>query len=83
MDIKCQRVLRITKIPGDYDGCRQNPDPSSGIYMDSATEAQCCIVAENWREQDEAKYNSVRVNAVKKAARITKQGSPLRRPFPR
>lgn len=35
-------------------------------------DAQCHIVTENNREQDEVKLNEVQVNAVKKVAHITK-----------
>ena len=38
-------------------------------------EAQCHIVTENWRKQNEVKQNEVQVNAVKKLSRITKRGS--------
>ena len=73
--MKCRRVVRITKTPGDYDGCRKNPDSSPGIYMNVVMEDQCCIVAENWRNKYEAKRNEVQVNATKKAACITNRGS--------
>ena len=30
---KCSRMVSITKNPGEDDGCRKNPDKSSGILM--------------------------------------------------
>ena len=73
-DIKRRRMVRINKNSGDNDGCRQNPDSLSGIYMTSTKEAKFCIVADNRRNRDETKKNAVRVNAVKKLAYIIKRG---------
>ena len=33
--------------------------------MTVVMEAQCLIVSENWRKQDEVKQNAVQVNAIK------------------
>ena len=37
--MKCWRVLRITKTPGEYEICKHNPEFLSGIYMTAVTEA--------------------------------------------
>ena len=33
MDIKRRMMVHLNKNPGEDDGCRMNPDSSSGIYM--------------------------------------------------
>ena len=63
MDIKRWRMVHITKISGDYYGCRNNPDSSSGIYMNLLMETQCRIEADNKIKQDEVKQNEVRFNS--------------------
>ena len=74
-------MVGITKTPGDNYGYRYNPDLFSGIYMTSVTEFQCHIVAKNRIKQDEAKRNSVRVNAVKSQPVLPIKGYPLIRSF--
>ena len=73
-DMKIRRMVRITNTPGEDDGCRLNPDSSSGIYITSENEAQCRIVAENRRKQYEVKQNAKRSNYVRSSARIIKRG---------
>ena len=58
-------MVCITNTRGEYDIYRHNPDSSPGIYMTVVMEAQCLIVSENWRKQDEVKQNAVQVNAIK------------------
>ena len=69
-DMKRQRIVGITKTPGEHDGFRLSPDSSSDIYMNLENESQCRIVAKNRRKQDEAKQTTLRVNAVKREALI-------------
>ena len=54
-DINCRRMVSITKFPGDYCGCRQKPEPPSGIYMNWEMESQNLIVADNQKKQEEEK----------------------------
>ena len=54
-EMKRQRMVRINNNPVEENGCRMNPDTSSGIYMTSVKEAQCRIVAENRIKQDKVK----------------------------
>ena len=35
-EIKRQRMVQITNTPCDYDGCRQNPNTSSGMYTNTS-----------------------------------------------
>ena len=48
-DMKSQRMVHITKIPGDNDNWRWNLDSYSGIYQTSFMKYECCIVSDNWR----------------------------------
>ena len=47
-DIKIQRMVSITKVPGDDYGFRHNPDSSQGIYMTLVIKSKCHIFAKNW-----------------------------------
>ena len=49
--MKCSRMVRITKNPGEDDGCRKNPDKCSGILMNLSMEYQCHIVENNRRNR--------------------------------
>ena len=51
----CWSMVRITKIPGDYDIFRQNPESLSVIYMTTVMEADCCIDSTNGRYQNKGK----------------------------
>ena len=53
--MKIRRMVHIQNTPVEDDGCRLNPDSSSGIYMTAVKEVQFRIVAENRRKQDGAK----------------------------
>ena len=54
----------MTNTPGEHNICRHNPESLTGIYISASMEAQCHIVSENRRKQDESK-KTVQVNAVK------------------
>ena len=54
-ETKTQRMVRINNNPVENNGCRLNPDSSSGIFMTSVIEPQCRIVAKNRKKQDEVK----------------------------
>ena len=69
------RMVRLTNTTCEDYGCRPEPDYSSGIYMAAVKEAQCRIVADKRRKQDEVKQNLKRENSVKMEARIIKQWS--------
>ena len=56
-EMKIRKMVRLTNTPGEYDGCKMNPDSSSGIYMTTAKESQCRIVDKNRTKQDEVKEN--------------------------
>ena len=43
-------MIHITKTQGDYDGCSQNPDLLSGIYMNLVMESHFHIIAKNTRK---------------------------------
>ena len=70
--MKIYRTIHITNTLGEYDGCRLNPDSSSGIYMPEVKGARFCIVAKNMRKQDEVKFVLIRANYFKRASRIIK-----------
>ena len=53
----------------------RNLNPFHVSYKNELMEDQCRIVADSWRNQDKEKRNLVKVKAVKKADRITNQGS--------
>ena len=72
MYMKHQRMVHITKIPGEYDISRQNSDSSLVIYITEVVESECHVVASDHRKQYDVKKNSAWVNAIKKAAHITK-----------
>ena len=72
-DIKCWRMVHIINNPGDYDIFSQKPESLSDIYMTVFMEDQCCIVSDNWWEQDELK-NIVQVNSIKKASLMINRG---------
>ena len=53
--MNCWRMVRITKIPGDYDIFKQNLGYLSVIHMNTVMEADCCIDATNRRDQNKGK----------------------------
>ena len=61
-------MVRITKTPGDDDGCIHNPDSSLDIYTPLVMGDYFHIVAANCRKQDEAKKFST--------SQFCKKGSP-------
>ena len=50
--MKCWRMSRITKNPGDYEIYRHRPDSSSGIYTTFFMEDEFGVVSANQRNQD-------------------------------
>ena len=68
------RMVRLTNTTCEDYGCRPEPDYSSGIYMAAVKEAQCRIVADNRKKQEEVKENAERSNYVKRESRMIMQG---------
>ena len=47
---------------------------SSGIYVTASVEAECHMISQNRKMQEEENKRTSKVNALKKYARITKRG---------
>ena len=73
--MKRRRMIHIKNTIVEDNGCRLNPDSSSGIYMNTVREDQYHILAYNSRKQDKVKENAKRSNDVKRADFIIKRGS--------
>ena len=50
-----------------------NPDSSSGIYVTASVEAQCRLIAQNWKMKEEENIKNTKVNALKRAACINQR----------
>ena len=62
MEIKTQIMLRIPKRDGEGEPIRMNPDYSKGVYVTASAEAECGIIAQNWKTQEEEKKRLSKVN---------------------
>ena len=51
-----------------------NPDSSAGIYITASVEAECRMIAQNRKTQEEEKKRPKKLNAFKNSAHVTKCG---------
>ena len=63
------------KRGGEEEGRRLKPYSSSGIYVTASVEAQCRLIAQNWKMKEEEKIKNTKVNALKRAACINQRAT--------
>ena len=68
MEMSKRIMIRMPNMYGEEEGGRMNPDSSDGIYVTASVEAQCRLIAQNWKMKEEEKINNTKVNALKRAA---------------
>ena len=81
MEIRKRRMVRMPNRERDEEGIRMNPDSSAGIYVTASVEAQCRMIAENRKVQEEEKIKNSKVNALKRAARINLRATSFAKIF--
>ena len=70
METRKRRMVRIPNRGGEEEVIRMNPDSSAGIYVTASVEAQCRLIAQNWKIKKYEKIENSKVNAMKRAAHM-------------
>ena len=78
-------MIIITKKDGEGETIRMKPDSSAGIYVTTSVEAECHMLFQNQKMQEEEKKRTPKVNALKNLpaiprARATSQKSLKKQP---
>ena len=69
-------MVIITKKYGDGEPRRMNPDSSAVIYVTASVEAECRMIAQNWKMKGEENKRASKVNAFKNLPALPSVGSP-------
>ena len=64
MEMRKRIMVRMPNRDREEEGRKTNPDSSAGIYVTASVEAQCRLIAQNWKMKEEEKINNTKVNAL-------------------
>ena len=75
MEIRKRRMVSIPKRDREEEGGIINPYSSAGIYVTASVEAECRLIARNRKMKEEEKIKMIKLNALKRAARMNQRGN--------
>ena len=75
MEMRKRIMVRMPNRKREEEGRRMNPDYSSGIYVTESVEAQCRLIAQNRKTNEEENIKNTKVNSLKRAARMNQRAT--------